>query len=250
MPRQLTSALIAGIVASLCVSAVALAHLPVGGAVKEYVDYTSLPSKWGASGYPSWFTNGMATAFGADWPSSSYNNTRMPTFSYSSSGAGTVWYKGTTGIAACDGNNQWIGCSSGWGSTSWNVWLRNFAANGYDSFGWYDTGSCSGTCFDSRRVALHEIEHVSLAVTNHDSQGELNTIMGSATPSYPNSGWNTHQIQRCDESAAQLLYDVAASAGPYADCFDHITNHGTYGLVTSGTVAATSYGVCGACQAP
>lgn len=189
----------------------------------------------------------MTTAFGTDWPASAYNNTRMPTFSYNSSGAGTVWYEGTTPVPACGygPTTAWIGCSSNWGTTSWNVWLRDFGENPHSpTWGWYDTGSCSGTCFESRRVALHEIEHVALAVGSHDSQGEANTIMGSATPSYPNTGWNTHRIQRCDESAAQLLYDVGTSAGPYADCFDHTTNHGTYGLVTSATVAATSYGAC------
>ncbi len=137
------------------------------------------------------------------------------------------------------GGDPWIGCSAGWSTATWQIWLRDFSQSGLGDSGWIDSGSC-GTCFDARRVALHEIEHVTLGVANHDGQGELYTIMGSATPSRPSQGWNTHQIQRCDEAAAQLLYDVASSAGVYAGCFDHILHHGTSGLVSAATVAASS----------
>jgi hypothetical protein len=234
--RRVSATVAIAVVASLVSTGIALAHTPVAGAVQEYGGSVDLAYKWGASTYPNWFRTSLTTALQSDWPAPAFNNSRMPTFVFDSAGGGTVYYASSTGVPACD-QVSWIGCSSNWGRTDWKVWLRS-------TTGWADSGSCSGTCFDARRVALHEIEHVTLAVANHDSQGETNTIMGSSTPSSPNQGWNTHHIQRCDEAAAQLLYDVADSAGVYAGCFDHVLHHGTSGLVTTASVGATSYWAC------
>ncbi|MFH0751785.1 MAG: hypothetical protein V2B17_08110 [Chloroflexota bacterium] len=221
---------------------VTLAHTPVAGAVREYSQDTALQYKWGGS-YPTWFTGAMGSAFGIDWTNSTYNNSRKPTFSYAASGAGTVSYKSPFGVPACDGD--WIGCSTAWGSTSWQVILRNFTQAPVRPYSWVQTtGSCTGTCFDARRVALHEIEHVTLAVSGHDSQGETNTIMASTTPSSPATGWATHHVQKCDEAAFQLKYDLAALAGRYADCFDHIAGHGSTGLVSTATISAPVASAC------
>jgi len=179
----------------------------------------------------------MGSAFGIDWTNSTYINSRKPTFSYAASGAGTVSYKSPSGVSACVGD--WIGCSDNWGATNFKVILRNFThAPTKPSWTWVQTtGSCSGTCFDLRRVALHEIEHVTLAVFNHDSQGEANTIMASTTPS-SSDGCIRHHVMKCDEAAFQLKYDLAALAGRYADCFDHIAGHGSTGLVSTATISA------------
>ncbi len=67
---------------------VALGHTPVAGAVKEYPSSVNLSYRWGASTYPNWFRSSMATALESDWPARAFNNTRMPTFTYNSSGAG------------------------------------------------------------------------------------------------------------------------------------------------------------------
>lgn len=42
----------------------------------------------------------------------------------------------------------------------------------------------------------------------------------------------------------QLLYDLANSAGPYADCFDHIAGAGPTGLLSNATVSTTSGSAC------
>ena len=42
----------------------------------------------------------------------------------------------------------------------------------------------------------------------------------------------------------QIEYDVDLFAGPYADCFDHVQNHGTFGLKTALTVGSTLYQGC------
>jgi hypothetical protein len=241
--RRLLRVVAIGAATALLHGQLALAHTPVAGAEKKYASSISLSYNWGASTYPNWFRTSLTTALESDWPARAFNNSATPTFVYNSSGAGTVLYGQPMDIPACDPQSEWIGCSTGWGSATWKIWLRDFSRYPRGSWGWIDSGSC-GTCFDARRVALHEIEHVTLAVANHDSQGETNTIMSSSTPSSPNQGWNTHHIQRCDEAAAQLLYDVADSAGVYAGCFDHVLHHGTSGLVTTASVGATSYWAC------
>ena len=247
MNRRLSPAARAAVAATAMIllsATVASAHTPVAGAVREYSQDTGLQYKWGGS-YPAWFTGAMGSAFGIDWTNTTYNNSRKPTFSYSAGGAGTVSYKSPSGVPACDGVD-WIGCSAAWGSTSWQVILRNFAQSPVrPNSSWVQTtGSCSGTCFDARRVALHEIEHVTLGVSGHDPQGETNTIMASTTPSSPTTGWATHHVQKCDEASFQLLYDLAALAGVYADCFDDIAGHGVTGLVSSATASAPVASAC------
>ncbi len=219
------------------------AHTPVAGAVRAYSQDTALQYKWEGS-YPTWFTGAMGSAFGIDWTNTTYNNSRKPTFSYSASGAGTVSYKSPSGVAQCVG--EWIGCSDNWGATNFKVILRNFTQDPVrPTYKWVQTtGSCSNTCFDLRRVALHEIEHVTLAVSGHDAQGEANTIMASTTPSSPTTGWATHHVQKCDAAAFQLKYDLAALAGVYADCFDHVAGHGTVGLVSTATISAPVPSAC------
>lgn len=221
------------------------AHTPVAGAVREFSPGTSLQYGWGGV-YPTWFTGALGSAFGADWTTSAWNNAQKPTFSYVAGGAGTVSYEPTTAVPACN-LIAWIGCANNWGTTTWNVWVRDFTRSPTLPYRWVQTtGTCSGTCFDLRRVALHEIEHVTLSVSNHDEQGELNTVMASVTPWSPTTGWNTHHVQKCDEAAFQLLYDLSAMAGVYADCFDHVTGHGVGGLVSTATasapIASTCYG--------
>ena len=68
--------------------------------------------------------------------------------------------------------------------------------------------------------------------------------MSSATPNSPNSGWNVHHIQPCDEAAAQLLYDVRNSAGQYSNCFDHLANAVPAGLDSNLYTQYTGYGEC------
>ncbi len=238
-------ATVAAVALLLLSATVVAAHTPVAGAVREYGQDTALQYKWEGT-YPSWFTGAAGSAFGIDWTNSTYSNSRLPTFSYSASGTGTVSYKSPSGVPACD-SVAWVGCSTAWGSTSWRVILRNFSQAPLPPFTgtWVQaTGSCSNTCFDARRVALHEIEHVTLAVSGHDGQGESNTIMAATTPSSPTTGWATHHIQKCDQAAAQLLYDLAALAGVYADCFDHVTGHGVSGLVSSATASAPVASAC------
>jgi hypothetical protein len=230
----------------LLVATAASAHTPIAGAERRYPQDTTLQYKWGGS-YPSWFTNAMGFAFGIDWTNSRYSNARLPKFSYSASGAGTVWYKSTTGFRECD-DVDWVGCANRFGQPNWEVFLRDFTQNpkpqSFTGTWVQTTGSCSNTCFDLRRVALHEIVHVTMGVRLHDPQLERDTIMRDRVPWSPNFGWDTHHIRRCDRAAAQLKYDLAALAGGYADCFDHIAGAGVAGLVSTLTASAPVTSAC------
>ena len=63
-------------------------------------------------------------------------------------------------------------------------------------------------------------------------------------PHYGQSGYNVHHFLRCDLAGAQLRYGVYQHSGNIADCFDHITGHGTYGLISTLTVSPTSLTYC------
>jgi hypothetical protein len=226
----------------------ASAHVPTAGSSALYDDspVVTLTYKFGGT-YPSWLTSATQTALGTDLPNRAYNNSRMPLFALdAAAGTGRVYYSTATSSPCGTGNTEWIQCATGGGTTTWKIYVRNFGGSGKSNWAWYQaTGSCpSGkTCFDVRRALLHETLHVVLGA-DHDTQGETNTIMGSVTPWSPNTGWNTHHIQRCDEAAAQLSYGLAAAAGVYANCYDDITGHGVDGLISTLTPGTTSYGQC------
>ncbi len=219
------------------------AHDPTSGAIAEYPPGTSLSYRFGGTGYPSWVQSASQAALGPDWTSSSFNNARLPSFSYSASGSGTVSYSSSTASPCGTGNTQWLQCASNWGSSAWRIYIRNFSGAPYGSWTWCNI-SFSGTCWDVERALLHETEHVTMGINSHDAQGESNTIMGSASPWYPNTGWNTHHIQRCDESAAQLVTGLGSAYGPLGECFDHVSGHGVAGLVPSLTNATASVRTC------
>ena len=224
------------------------AHVPTAGSSALYDDSPVVTLTYKFSGtYPSWFTSAARTALETDLPNRAFNNSRIPLFALNtSSGTGRVSYSAATSSPCGTGNTEWIQCATGGGTTSWKIFVRDFANSGKTGWAWYQTsGACpSGkTCFDVRRALLHETLHIVLGAS-HDTQGETNTVMGSVTPWSPNTGWNTHHIQRCDEAAAQLNYGLSSVTGVYANCFDDITGHGVNGLVSTLTTTGTSFGEC------
>jgi hypothetical protein len=231
------------VVSALLLAGPVAAHDPTAGAVAQYPSGTTLQYRFGGAGYPSWVPSASQAAFGPDWSNAAFNNARLPSFSYSASGSGAVYYSSSTASPCGTGNTQWLQCASNWGSTAWRIYIRNFDGAPYGAWTWCNI-AFSGTCWDAERALLHEAEHVVLGVAGHDPQGESNTIMGSVAPWYATTGWNTHHIQRCDESAAQLLTGLGSPSGPLADCFDHIAGHGVAGLLPSLTDAATSVAAC------
>lgn len=221
----------------------AAAHDPTSGAVREYASGTVLAYRFGGIGYPAWVQSATQAALGPDWSSASWNNTRLPSFRYSTAGSGAVYYSSSSSSPCGTGNTQWLQCASGWGSSGWRIYVRNFSGAPHGNWTWCNI-AYTGTCWDAERALVHEAGHVTMGIGRHDGQGEVNTVMGSVSPWYPNAGWSTRHIQRCDQAAGQLLTGLASPYGRLADCFDHVLGHGTIGLVASLRPAVSSLSVC------
>lgn len=230
--RQLSIGLFV-VVVSLALPGLLLAHTPTPGNASWAPNATSA-YKWDSL-VPAWLKTSVQDVLEVKWPSASSNNSRRVIFSYNSAGAGTVFFQDTTAVPACNNTPGWLGCADGAGTSTWRTWIRKTA-------NWCDLNSVTG-CYDSRRVAIHEVAHVG-GFLGHMDTLEADTVMTLAPPQKAVSGWNTSTIQRCDAARMQLLYDLANSAGPYANCFDHITGAGTTGLLSNATVSATSGFAC------
>jgi hypothetical protein len=259
---KLIGATAAAALALLIGVTVAQGHSPVVGERRFTNDNQPLPYKFlvpagATTPYPAWVYSATNGALTANWPSAADNNSRTAIFSSTATGAGTVEYT-PQNTSPCSGLMNWIQCSSGWGTTSFKIYIRNFLVQPDPTTGWrwYDTaGSCpvydstkNNACYYARRGLIHEVGHVAvhLAPTAaHTSELETDTVMRAAQPRYNLSGWNTETLRECDEARAQLLYDVRNTAGPYAGCFDHIAGGASpNGLYSKATVAASAYTVC------
>lgn len=224
---------------------VAAAHTPTAGSAKLYGASAALPWDFPAS-YPGWVQTAAKAALDTNFADPATNNSKSPDFTFTAGGSGDVIYSDLAKSPCGTGNPDWLQCANGGGTTTWNIYIRNFSAAPHGSWTWYDiTGSCpsGNTCWYARRALVHEILHVTLGAA-HDSQGESNTVMASTTPWYNNTGWNQTFIRRCDEAASQLAYDLKDFAGPYGNCFDHISGAGSSGLKTNLTASGTSFHEC------
>lgn len=217
------------------------AQTPVGGAVREFPPGTKLTYKLGGT-YPGW-VQGAIGAAAADFSDEDSNNSKTPTFSYSTTGSGTFSYSAAVRSPCGTQNSQWLQCASGFGSSGFKIYIRDFVGAPVSNWTWCNI-KIVGTCWDAERALLHELEHVALGVAGHDGQGESNTIMGAISPAYDASGWDTHHIQRCDQAAAQLLYGVSTPFGKYPDCFKGIPRSGKVGLMPGGYIAPAAISVC------
>jgi len=219
------------------------AHEPIEWSRKYSTDNKVLFWKYGGS-YPSWVTVDASDTLDVDWSNPATNNSRAPSFDFSTSGIGRVYYSSSM-TSPCSGNSVWLACAKGGGTTGWEIHIRNLDGAPYGSWAWYDkTNSCASrdVCFRLQRSLIHEPIHLTFG-TNHSLQEQQNTVFTANQPSYGNTGGSTTLLRRCDQAAAQLAYDLHDMAGRYADCFDHIANGGS-GLKTDLTVAPSSITVC------
>lgn len=239
--------LVAPVVAIL-VAGLALGHTPIphSYSTNPYSDNKSLPWDFYGS-YASWFTSAAITSLDTNWDDPSTNNSKAPNFSFTLGGAGTVRYSSSANSPCSGAAPYWIGCAAGGGTTTWRIYLRDFVASPTNSETWYNiTGTCpSGkVCFKLERTLIHEPIHLSFGTAHSDGQGVSDTIFTTGQHSYANTGWNYIHLQKCDQAAAQLLYDVFDKAGDYGDCFDHLANHGTDGLKTDLSASIAAVDVC------
>ena len=219
-------------------------HEPIDWTRRYSTDNKVLSWRFGGT-YPSWVTADASDTLDVDWSNRATNNSRAPSFQFSSSGAGRVYYSASM-TSPCSGSTIWLACAKGGGTTGWEIHVRNLDSAPYSSWAWYDkTNSCASgdVCFRLQRSLIHEPIHLTFGVA-HSTQGQSDTVFTAGQPSYANSGGSTTQLRRCDEAAAQLAYDLYDMAGPYGDCYDDIANGTSSGLVTDLTVSATSITVC------
>jgi hypothetical protein len=222
----------------------ASAHTPIDWSRKYSTDNKVLSWKYGGT-YPAWVTSHVADTLGVDWSDADTNNSRVPSFSYSSSGAGRVYYTSSM-TSPCSGGAVWLACAMGGGTTGWEIHIRNLDGAPTSSWAWYDeTSSCASgaVCFRLQRSLIHEPIHLTFG-TEHSTEAQVDTVFTANQPSYSNPGGSTTELRRCDQAATQLAYDLRDMAGPYGDCFDHISNGTSSGLRTDLTVSPSSIAVC------
>jgi hypothetical protein len=128
------ASLVAALGCLLLLAGPALANDPTAGAIREYAPGTNLAYKFGSS-YPGWVTSATQTSL-AEWSQRAYNNTLLPTFSYTPGGAGTVYYSSAASSPCGTGNTQWLQCSANWGSMGWHIYIRNLSGAPYSNWTW------------------------------------------------------------------------------------------------------------------
>ena len=242
--RLLLLAIGAATAIGMALPAVAAAHDPIDWARKYDADNKELLWRYGGT-YPGWLTTDVEDSLGVDWSDPDTHNSRAPFFSFSSTGAGRVYYSASM-TSPCSGGAVWLACAKDGGTSGWEIYVRNLGGAPYGSWAWYDqTSDCAAgdLCFRLQRSLIHEPIHLTFG-TNHSSQDQADTVFTANQPSYNNAGGSTMRLRRCDQAASQLAYDLRDMAGPYADCFDHVANATPAGLKTDLTVSATSISVC------
>jgi len=220
----------------LFVPTIVLAHQPTPGTKIWSTTEVAAGStfKWAAN-VPSWLKTSVSDVLETEWGDIGSNNSQDIRFAYDASGSATVYFQDTTGVTACDSVTGWQGCANGGGTVGWHMWIRANPTY-YD---WCELSNTTG-CRLAARVAIHEAGHV--GGIQHYSASESYTVMTTAAPANPSSGWSTSHLQPCDEARLQLLYDPATLSGAYSTCLDDLANSGPNGLVTD--LSVPSYTVC------
>jgi len=110
---------------------------------------------------------------------------RSPRFVYRKSAGNSIRYTGTFPSYCGAG----IACASRSMPTSWGIWLRPHGTDfGWGTLRWCQKNSSSSGCFDIRRVALHELGHIT-GLHHPESAGfrlaAHETVMHAVTPAKP-----------------------------------------------------------------
>jgi len=248
--RRLLVASVAAVVSLVLVAGVVLARAPLLNAQKfAGFDRNEVLTYKYSGTYDGWAGARAAvdTVLESEWANRSYNASGLPTFQYSSTGTGTVYFTSAAESPCSDiGNTSWLACATNWGSSSFHIYIREFAASGKSSWVWNETGGCGSgeTCWDLSRSLIHEAIHVTMGVGSHDESGESKTVMSSIQIAKSTAGWNTNHLQPCDEATGQLLYDVNTLSSRYSTCMADVADTPGDGLTATLTLDRTSSTVC------
>ena len=238
-------AAVVGLVLALAFTTVVSANTPTPGASKGGFSRDQVVYYKYAGSYPTWLSGAMNDSALNYYHDSNHNN-HAPTLAYSSSGAALFHYFVQT-TSPCTDNSAWIQCTQHGGTTSWDIYVRNFHGAPLNGSKWWeDVPHCSAgtSCFYLHRAGIHELGHAMLTFADLSGWEELDTVMNGTDPHVGLPGATHWDFQRCDEAASQLLWDVKSSGGEYGDCFGSITNHGVHGLITELSMGTTTYTAC------
>ncbi|HEX5465966.1 MAG TPA: hypothetical protein VFW92_04730 [Candidatus Limnocylindrales bacterium] len=223
-----------------------LAHVPTTGASKgSFVKDQAVTFKYASASYPSWLTTAVTDTL-QNYYHDANHNSHAPSLTYSSNGTAVVHYVAQTTSPCGTGSQTWLMCTTGGGSSGWDIYVRDLDNSGSSNNWWEETPHCSAgsTCYYVHRAMIHESGHAMLSFADESGWSEDDTVMNGIDPHVGATGATHWDYQRCDEAASQLLWDLKNSAGEYGDCFDDIVNHGTHGLKTDLTMGTTSYSAC------
>jgi hypothetical protein len=148
-------------------------------------------------------------------------SSRAATFAYAADGESQIGYGagatcGVNGIAcftrsAPDGGfTMWLrehGRVFEWGALRW---CQMFA-------------SPPNGCYDAETIALDEFGHVE-GLGHHENHADdrdyLDAVVQTFSRTKPSSGWNMHELGRCDIARLQLRYDITTASDHYSTCLD------------------------------
>jgi hypothetical protein len=226
MKRAIRAMLGAALIFAAAPGAVS-AETPTPGGSSWSQDYP-LAYRWLSGAVPPSWLQPLVHAAASDVNNS--RASRAPTFSYSSSGIGTVAYNTGpncgSGALACfrrypTGNTFLMEIRRQGQLVSWGTirWCHTYTS--------WPTG-----CFDAELSAAHEFGHIQ--VLDHNDLGTTYpaTIMNSVQAANPSFGWNQHMLGRCDVARLQMTYDVQSWSQPISSCLSIPT---TSTLSTSAT---------------
>jgi hypothetical protein len=188
---------------------------------------------------PSWVKTIMNNVMQTTYQDPATNNADGPWFTYSTTNDVVVYFSPDNPVHTTNG---WLGSADST-TTPKRIWLRSDPTTpGYEQ--WCHFATISG-CPDTGRAGIHEVIHIGGYISHNPTTSWTETRMHTTVyPFNPTSTWNLRTLGKCDAAAMQLWYDLADKAGHYANCFDHISNHGVEGLITDLTVSPSSITVC------
>jgi len=145
---------------------------------------------------------------------------RAATFAYDSAGSSLIGY----GPGATCGVNG-IACFTRSAPDSFTMWLREHGrVFDWGTLRWCQMSSDPANgCYDVETIALDEFGHVEVLghhVNYGDDRDYLDAVVQTYSRTKPKSGWDEHDLGRCDVATLQRQYDVPTSSTRISTCLD------------------------------